>query len=412
MNDLFPGYFRKTSAEIKQIWKECIFALDANVLLNLYRYSPATSRQSFEVLKKLKDRLWLPWQAAREFHDNRLGVIDKQTRTYDKSIENSNRLLKDLENAREHPFVEDKLLASVRSILSELNSCLISSRDNRYKLLTSDPLLHEMSKLFQDRVGQEPDEKLLAARIERARERCANKIPPGFRDSSKEGLRPYGDVLMWFELMEHAKSCGRSVVFITDDAKNDWWLDVSGRTVGPRPELVQEFVQHSGQQVLLYRPDRFFDYASEYLNSDLTPGVIEEMREQTENRIRRRKTARFDHPGAELLDICGHLWIHRDEASKLIAGVNRLSPDDWRGVRSSFELAPDVQAAIDEPLSKCGCLGHLLLVLHEIPAPGYYAALSKIEKRSPKQAVELLSACRQLPDQAIEYVRIAQSAMN
>ncbi|MGZ3645243.1 MAG: hypothetical protein ACXVCM_15485, partial [Ktedonobacteraceae bacterium] len=42
MQELFPGYYRPTKEEFSTMWQQCIFVFDANVLLNIYRYT-ATS---------------------------------------------------------------------------------------------------------------------------------------------------------------------------------------------------------------------------------------------------------------------------------------------------------------------------------------------------------------------------------
>lgn len=52
MRELFPGYYRKTDAEIKKIWEEGVIVFDANVLLNLYRYSDATRKTLLELIHK------------------------------------------------------------------------------------------------------------------------------------------------------------------------------------------------------------------------------------------------------------------------------------------------------------------------------------------------------------------------
>jgi hypothetical protein len=63
MRNIFPGYYRPTDEEFYKMWQECIFVFDANVLLNLYRYSPDTRDELLDVLERLKDRIWIPHQA-------------------------------------------------------------------------------------------------------------------------------------------------------------------------------------------------------------------------------------------------------------------------------------------------------------------------------------------------------------
>lgn len=63
MRELFPGYYRPTQEEFKQMWQECIFVFDANVLLNIYRYTAKTRGELLAIFEMLKERTWLPHQA-------------------------------------------------------------------------------------------------------------------------------------------------------------------------------------------------------------------------------------------------------------------------------------------------------------------------------------------------------------
>ncbi len=66
MRELFPGYYRPTQEQFQQMWQECIFVFDANVLLNIYRYTSETREELFDILESLKERTWLPHQAMLE----------------------------------------------------------------------------------------------------------------------------------------------------------------------------------------------------------------------------------------------------------------------------------------------------------------------------------------------------------
>ena len=41
MQNFFPGYYRPSEDDLTAIWRKCIFVLDTNVLLGLYRYPKA-----------------------------------------------------------------------------------------------------------------------------------------------------------------------------------------------------------------------------------------------------------------------------------------------------------------------------------------------------------------------------------
>ena len=85
MKNIFPGYYRPTIKEFSNLWNSCLFVLDANVLLNLYRYSQETSDELIQILKQVSGRLWVPHQAAFEYQKNRLQIIASQIEEYDKN---------------------------------------------------------------------------------------------------------------------------------------------------------------------------------------------------------------------------------------------------------------------------------------------------------------------------------------
>ena len=68
MRDQYFEYYKPSEEELKRYWKECIFVLDANVLLDLYRYSEESRNELLRILVAYKDRLWIPAQVALEFH--------------------------------------------------------------------------------------------------------------------------------------------------------------------------------------------------------------------------------------------------------------------------------------------------------------------------------------------------------
>ena len=78
----FSEYYKLSEEEVLEHWKNDVFSLDANVLLNLYRYTPKTREAFFDLLEQIKDRLWIPYQAGYEYQKNRLIVIRAQKEAY------------------------------------------------------------------------------------------------------------------------------------------------------------------------------------------------------------------------------------------------------------------------------------------------------------------------------------------
>ncbi|BAU67215.1 hypothetical protein STA3757_46250 [Stanieria sp. NIES-3757] len=87
MRNLFPGYYKPTEDEFQELWQEGIFCFDTNILLNVYRYSSQARERLFEILDKLQDRIWIPYQVAYEYQKKRLDVISQQLEPY-KEISN------------------------------------------------------------------------------------------------------------------------------------------------------------------------------------------------------------------------------------------------------------------------------------------------------------------------------------
>ena len=82
MKQKFSEYYKLDSSELKKHWEKDTFSFDANVLLNLYRYTPKTRDAFFNLLEKIRDRIWIPYQAAMEYQKNRLFVINAQKEAY------------------------------------------------------------------------------------------------------------------------------------------------------------------------------------------------------------------------------------------------------------------------------------------------------------------------------------------
>jgi hypothetical protein len=291
MRDLFPGHFKEDDAALKKVWDECIFVFDANILLNFYRYSDSTRKEFLQLLSKIRDRVWLPHRAAEEYLNNRLSVIDQQEKSYDDTINAMSSLRKDLENARQHPFVNKKTMAKVNEVFSLLCNELTDNKGFHTKRISDDEIKESISSIFEKSVGSPYSKEDLEKIISDGEERYRQKIPPGFKDGSKSGntevfseqCRKYGDLIVWYQVIAKSVETNKSVILVTDDKKEDWWEKFKGKTVGPRPELVKEFRDKTGNAFYMYQADRFLELARENLNERVSEAIVEEIRE-----VRRR----------------------------------------------------------------------------------------------------------------------------
>lgn len=297
MKTLFPGYYKPSEQEFERMWQEGIFAFDANMLLNIYRYTPETQKSFFDVLEKLAARIWIPFQVAHEFQINRLNVISAQEKAYTEIENLFDQILKKLEGGlnsyRKHTFVDVKrLLKSIEKEFNRAKSGIQKVKAEHPNYFDADPLRDKITDLFEGKVGNEYNEKELEDLYKKAEKRFTSSppIPPGYKDAkTKDAPQKYGDTIVWFQLMDYAKQNKKPMFLITDERKEDWWFIHDGRTIGPRPELIQEMMSVAGIPFYMYQSDKFLAYAQDFLGIKDQGTAIEEakaIREQDEEQQR------------------------------------------------------------------------------------------------------------------------------
>lgn len=280
VKDQFAEYYRPSEADFTALWAEAIVALDASAMLNLYFYSSGTAETYLTVLELFKDRIWLPHQAGLEFQRNRIGVLVKAAKGYS-DAKKSLALIRSQFHARSQPpFLDPDLLRRFDAIADEITGAVDQAVEAIESRWGTDPLRDRLDALFAGRVGKGFAEKALAAIYSEGRERYKSKVPPGYKDEKeKTGNDAFGDLVIWKELIEQAKTEKKPLIFVTDDAKEDWWLLQDDKTVGPRPELLKEFAQEAGQRCYLYSSEGFLRYADRHLTATVGPDALAEVRD-------------------------------------------------------------------------------------------------------------------------------------
>jgi predicted nucleic acid-binding protein len=284
MKSKFPGYFKLTEDEINQLWENALFVFDANILLNLYRYSDETRDDFFKILEKIKDRVWIPHQSASEFFENRLNVISQQEKSYEEASNSLKAIENEFENSRQHPFISQKLLKKFSNLSKEICEQLKESKDFHNKRINQDDVLEKIEILFNEKVGNEYQKNQLEEIYKEGEVRFLDKVPPGYKDSGKKDdsskdTRKYGDLVVWKQILDKSKELKQGIILITDDRKEDWWIRFKGKTLSPRPELKKEFQTETKQSFHMYQSDRFLEFATKYLNEEINENAIQEIRD-------------------------------------------------------------------------------------------------------------------------------------
>lgn len=262
-----------------------MFVFDANMLLNIYRYSPETQKTFLTTLERLKDRIWLPHQAVLEFSKNRSGVIDDQLKAYtdvEKMLDDAYPALeKQLSTFKRHPSISiAEVLASVKSGLDAAKDALAKNKESHPDLAGLDPVGQKLEELIDLKVGPPfTNEKLL--NVYGAGElRYRLQQPPGYMDTKiKPGNEKYGDLVLWLQVIEYAKKEHKPIILVTGENKEDWWQKEKGKIISPRPELMNEIHNEAGVGFYLYQGAQFLKYAQEFLKLEDQQAAVQEVEE-------------------------------------------------------------------------------------------------------------------------------------
>lgn len=289
MDCILPDYCL-TREKYKELWDNCIFVLDTNVLFNLYRYSPKVRDSFIDILNGIADRLWVPNQVAFEYYDNKSKVINNEISKY-KTI---SKIISKCSNDIKNDMKKEDLIRKHTST-SEITDELMKKLDESFEIIRGDlekiikkypekkdlEIIDEIiSKLLLGKVGRPYSVDRLGEISSEGLERYKLKLPPGYEDEKeKEGIKKFGDLILWFQIIDMAKEMKKPVILICEDLKEDWWWTSSEGTIGPRPELIQEFSLKTGMLFHMYSLDQFMKYANEYRDTKIDKKVIQEAKD-------------------------------------------------------------------------------------------------------------------------------------
>ena len=286
MKKQFAEYYELPEERINEIWENSLIVFDTNVLLNLYRYNEDARTEFINVIKFYKKRLWIPYQVGLEFHRRREDIMRKNAKAYNVLAEKLSKELVGVVSSLEgeyarHPYI------SIKDIKKKVERCaesIAKSLEKQEKVhpdySTEDKTLTAITDLFDGRVGDDFVEKDLEALYKEGEKRYTNKIPPGYCDEKnkkEKGKRSlYGDLIVWKQTILHCKEQAKSVIFITDDHKPDWWDKTDGKHT-PRKELIKEFLDGTGQGIIIYDSRKFLEYAKQNKELKVSQKTINEV---------------------------------------------------------------------------------------------------------------------------------------
>jgi len=287
MRKQLAGYYSLEQEDINNLWDNGLIILDTNVLLNFYRFSKTTSDELLRTIRKFEGQLWIPNQVKLEFQKNRIDVITKQRESYGNLVKDIMKCQEALENKikeySRHPFIDvKKIQKSFQKSFLNIQNELSNLEKKHPNYFENDPILEELTRIFDNRIGEKYSESRLVEIYEEGGKRFDSKIPPGYKDreKSKKGANEqFGDLVLWYQIIDKAKSSNKPVLLVIDDEKEDWWFTKKGHRSGPRPELIEEIQTKANVIFYMYNSDRFLQYANERTKETVDNAVLTEIRE-------------------------------------------------------------------------------------------------------------------------------------
>ena len=290
MKSKLPEYYEPTEAEIKEIWNKGTLVLDANVLLNLFRYTKTSREELIKIIKHYQNRLWLPYQVAFEFLENMEDVpasLSKKLNETLKAIESISGLieshLKLNECDKYHLLKPTELRNEIKKFQESLRK-RVDKIKAEYEDVDKKAIINQVTDIFQGKVGEDFSNDHLEQLYKEGEKRYKEKIPPGYKDLEDKKNAPkrhlYGDLIWWKQAIKYAKTNHCNLIIVTDDAKEDWWYKVNNENKRPCVELIREFSQETdGQSFHLYRTGRFMEFAKKYDKVTISKKSIKEVKE-------------------------------------------------------------------------------------------------------------------------------------
>ena len=300
MREGLPGFYPPAENDFYQLWESGLFVFDTNVLLNLYKYPDRAREDSFRVLDRLaaEQRLWIPFQVALEYQANRTNVIAGQLKRFSQISAAICTAVADVEGfeLEKREPTSEPLVQRYKSAAQSICDLLKELESRHVQISGEDEIRLRLDNVFDGAIGPKPASQAeLDAIYKLGEKRYENLTPPGYayRAKAKDpkdaqygyaGLvfqRQYGDLLIWLQLISHAKERKIThLVFVTGDRKEDWWLHHSGKAIGPQPSLIEEILREAGVSVFhMYTMERFLEQARSYLKLDVRDESIADVKQ-------------------------------------------------------------------------------------------------------------------------------------
>jgi hypothetical protein len=310
----------------KEVWESpnTLFIFDTNILRKLYSYAEQTREDFFALLEAVSDKIWIPYHVALEFQRGRLSAIKEEKaifRHINKSLDDIETIFKKdiakLDLTTRLPKLArntDTLYKDITKLITNYKKSVDYWDKKQICVRSHDSIRDKIDILFENKVGQPPESQdWLNDIYSEGKNRFENKTPPGFKDANKEHSkepyfefsnlkyeRQYSDLVIWKQIINHAKNENiENVIFVTNDLKEDWWytIDSGGeKRIGHDARLKEEICKESDVKYFqIYDMIDFFKNAEQFLDIKINEESIQEAK-QLQNTIISKEISKEEYP--------------------------------------------------------------------------------------------------------------------
>lgn len=297
--------------------KNYTIVCDTNVFLRLYDYSPAFTFFAVNCLNAVKDKIVITCTTNLEYEKhyrgkyqsakNKIENYDEKFATLTQAYKSD--MNKEFERINQYHFPDmDRLKSQIDNSLQiiedtfreygETHELLIAVNEN---YLETDPIFAFISGI--PKMPSYSFEKLYRI-CDEGYKRYKTKQPPGFMDKGKDGIRLYGDLILWNEIIDYSCAEKANIIFITDDVKEDWWEYQSNGNDTIRifhTQLKNEFEKKTHNKIVAYTSSEFFDLISSEFSVEKSDEVDLALSQTTESFIEAIQFKAFEKVEDELI---------------------------------------------------------------------------------------------------------------
>lgn len=279
MKSHFSQYYRISTNDLLGKFEDCVFVFDACALLDIFRLKQDLVDDIFKVIDHYKDQIRIPYHAASECFKDINVVLTKQIDNINASKKSFDDFSQTFQAQRNYPYITDeasKLLASLKEQIEKDFSSQTKYIENQ---LIYGSHQNKLFNLLEGKVLKPFSPEEISAIEKEGELRYSEKIPPGWKDASK-GDNRYGDLINWKEILRFAKESGKSIIYVSNDVKEDWVANVKGKKIGVLPQLLKEFyttVGNSDQLFHVYTLDRFLAFINDHDKDVISEEAVQDI---------------------------------------------------------------------------------------------------------------------------------------